>query len=129
VRALLAEAQELTEGWPFLEQVAEDARYLWRTGNYSAAHEVATSIMVINDPAARRICLYDDHPAGSRLGMIPGIYDAVIDAIDGALRLGKQGGDLDPWIVAEAAARFRKLQSATIPTADAPAAPPSSATR
>jgi hypothetical protein len=60
--------------------------------------------------------------------MVPGIYDAVIDAIDGALRLGKQG-DLDPWIVAEAAARFRKLDSATIRKADAPAQPPSSAAR
>jgi hypothetical protein len=42
------------------------------------------------------------------IGTVPRIYDAVINAIDGALKLGRQGPELDPWAVAEAVERFKQ---------------------
>jgi hypothetical protein len=77
--------------------------------------------MKLNDEAVRRLCLPEGLTVWGEpvnIGRVPGIYDAVIGAIDGALKLGRQGGELDPWGVMEAAERFRALNFRKMPKSD-----------
>jgi hypothetical protein len=60
--------------------------------------------MKLDDDMVRQLCL--DGAEG--VGRAKGIYHAVIKTIDAALKLGKEGPPLDPWVVAEAAARFQQ---------------------
>jgi|SRR5271165_3253141 len=41
--------------------------------------------------------------------LAPGIFDAVMNSIDGVLKLGKEGPELDAFYVLEAAERFREV--------------------
>jgi hypothetical protein len=106
---LLEMAKEPSRDFPFLAEIIDASAAAWIGGdNTAAVARVAIEIMKVNEPAARRVCLgWRKEP--EFIGTVPGIYDAVINAIDGALKLGRQGPELDPWAVAEAVERFREV--------------------
>ncbi len=125
-RGHLAEARKLTNEIPLLAEVVIAAVALVRWDctamSPNLAAEVAVAIMQMNDPAAREIRLYENAPfcrfEPIKLGRVPGIYDAILHSIDGALRLGCEGPGLDPWFVREAAERFRALRFVKSPKGD-----------
>jgi hypothetical protein len=104
---------EMTEGIPLLGECTEAALAAYEVmdgGNASyAAAELAIRVMVLNDAPARRLMLREDGPKPIELGKVADIDDAIIKTIDAALNLGNQGADLDPWVVLEAAERFREV--------------------
>jgi hypothetical protein len=105
---LLEMAKEPSRDFPFLEEIIDaSAAASIGVDNTAGAARVAIEIMKVNEPAARRVCLGWRKEAEC-IGTVPGIYDAVIDAIDGALKLGRQGPELDPWAVVEAVERFKQ---------------------
>jgi hypothetical protein len=112
-RPFLAEATRVTNDIPLLREAVIRASALVRSGRSpKLAAEAAIAIMEINDPARRRLLLHENEPycvsEPIELGRVPGIYDAVLRSVHGALRLGSEGSRLDPWVVREAAERFRQ---------------------
>jgi len=96
---------------PMIGDCVEAAVIAWSykdgvVGALGAAN-MASKVMALNDATARECCL----PGGlkSKIGYAPGIYDSIVEAIEGALLLGKHGAALDPWEVMVAAQRFREL--------------------
>jgi hypothetical protein len=111
-RPVLAEARKVTDDIPLLREAVIRASALVRFGRSAKlAAEVAIAIMEINDPARRRLLLHENEPCcvtePIELGRVPQIYNAVLRSVHGALRLGSEGSRLDPWVVREAAERFR----------------------
>jgi hypothetical protein len=103
---LLAKAEKITEPIPMVRECVEAAvRICDRKKGAAAAYasaSLASVIMALNDDTARLLML------GRRpVRKVPEIYDVIIDAIDKALRLGRQGQDPDPWEVLDAAERCR----------------------
>jgi hypothetical protein len=112
-RPFLAEARRVTTDIPLLREAVIRASALVRCGRSAkVAAEVAIAIMEINDPGRRRLLLHENESycvsEPIELGRVPGIYDAVLRSVHGALRLGCEGSRLDPWVVREAAERFRE---------------------
>jgi hypothetical protein len=103
---------------PVVHEIVDDAWQLWGIWDggidgdiASGLARMAVEVMKLNDPMVRRLMLHENDPCYEKpidVAQVPGIYDAVIRAFGGALRQGKQGPPLDPWVVAEAAERFRE---------------------
>jgi hypothetical protein len=117
---LLRQAVEDTEDIPFLADAVDDAATTWASQDHAIGPATAASVVVSiingNDPVARKLCL-GLRAKEQDYGLVPGIYDAVINSIDGALALGKQGSELDPWVVTEAAERCRAFYGKKPPAA------------
>jgi len=83
------------KGIPLVWECVEESVVAWSVKDGAigarAAAPVAQRIIMLNDDSARRVCSVKQDEVGYALG----IYQAVIEAIDGALKLGKQGTDLD----------------------------------
>jgi hypothetical protein len=96
------------KGIPLVWECVEESVVAWSVKDGAIGARAAASLAqltMMNDDSAPRVCSVKQDEVGSALG----IYQAVIEAIDGALKLGKQGTDLDPWEVMAAAQRFREL--------------------
>jgi hypothetical protein len=98
VTRFLLKAEKLTTHVPMLREVIEEAVVAWSCTEgvlgALAAARTAERVMLINDPAARRICLPEGLTAWGKpieVGFVPRIYHAIIAAINGALMLGKAG--------------------------------------
>jgi len=106
IEEFLCEARECE--LPIIEEIVYAALHVWSERSSDAVIEACTElfgeIAKLNDDVIRQLCLAND----AEVGRVPRIYGAATVTINGALKLGLQGSGLDPWVVREAAERFRE---------------------
>ena len=118
-KAALQPTRAITEHIPLVRDCTDHAVKLFtsldKPERVSLAANLAVSVMNINEDLPRELSgtegwrpVYGRGPKPVKVGMAPQIYDAVVDAIEEALRLGKHGAALDPWEVLARAADFER---------------------